>query len=111
PRRGRLSRDPDLRGQPAKEARRDARGRKGRPASRSSRVEAYEPMEPYESLAPSESRRRSVPNGTSGSTTTHHPISRVRYRTSARADESQKEPRARSRESRKPTADSWEYDV
>jgi uncharacterized protein DUF6542 len=111
PRRGRLSRDPDLLGQPPREARRDPRGRKGRPTSRSSRVEPYEPMEPYEPLTPSEPRRRSVPSGTSGATTTHHPISRVRYRTSARADESQKEPRTRSREPRKPTAESWEYDV
>jgi hypothetical protein len=111
PRRGRQPRDPDLRGQPSREIRRDPGGRKGRPTSRSGRVDPYEPMEPYEPLAPSESRRRSVPNGTSGATTTHHPISRVRYRASARADEPHKEARGRSREPRKPTADSWEYDV
>jgi hypothetical protein len=111
PRRGRLPRDPDLRGQPPKENRRDPRDRKGRPMSRSSRVDPYEPVEPYEPLAPSQPGRRSVPNGTSGATTTHHPISRVRYRASARADESNKEARARSREPRKPTAESWEYDI
>jgi hypothetical protein len=111
PRRSRQPRDPDMRGQTSRENRSDPRGRKGRTASRSSRAEPYEPMEPYEPLAPSESRRRSVPNGTSGATTTHHPISRVRYRASARADEAQEEPRARSRKSRKPTAESWEYDV
>jgi hypothetical protein len=115
PRRSRLPRDPDQRGQPPREtpreSRRDPRGRKGRPASRSNRVDPYEPIESYEPVAPSEPRRRPVPNGTSGGTTTHHPISRVRYRASARADESHKETRGRSREPRKPTADSWEYDV
>jgi hypothetical protein len=111
PRRGRLRRDPDLRGQPPKENRHDPRDRKDRPMSRSSRVDPYEPMEAYEPLAPSQPRRRSVPNGTSGATATHHPISRVRYRASARADESNKEARARSREPRKPTAESWEYDI
>jgi uncharacterized protein DUF6542 len=112
PRRGRVPLDPDLRDQPPGEIRRDPRGRKGRPRSRSSRADPYEPREPsYEPLAPSEPRRRSVPIGTPSATTTHHPISRVRYRASARADDSHKEARARSREPRKPTADSWEYDV
>jgi Domain of unknown function (DUF6542) len=111
PRRGRLPRDPDLRGRPPQEIRRDPHGRKGRPTSRSSRFDPYEPMEPSEPFAPSEPRRRSVPNGTSGATATHHPISRVRYRGSARDEESYKDARGRSREPRKPTPDSWEYDV
>jgi hypothetical protein len=111
PRRGRLPRDPDLRGRPPREIRRDPHGRKGRPTSRSSRFDPYEPAEPYEPLAPSEPSRRSLPNGTSGATATHHPISRVRYRGSARDEESRKDARGRSREPRKPTPDSWEYDV
>jgi hypothetical protein len=111
PRRSRLPRDPELRDQPPREIRRDPRGRKGRPTSRSSRADSYEPMEPYEPLAPSEPRRRSAPNGKSSATTTHHPISRVRYRASARDDEPHSDSRGRSREPRKPAADSWEYDV
>lgn len=114
PRRGRLPRDPDLRGRPPREIRRDPHVRKGRPTSPSSRFDPYEPMEPYDPLgtpAPAEPRRRSVPNGASGATATHHPISRVRYRASARADEPRQEPTSRPRRPRKPAADSWEYDV
>lgn len=88
PRRGRLPRDPDLRGRPPREIRRDPHVRKGRTSSRSSRFDPYEPMEPYEPFAPGEPRRRSVPNGTSGATATHHPISRVRYRSETGADDS-----------------------
>jgi hypothetical protein len=114
PRRGRLPRDPDLRGRPPREIRRDPHVRKGRPASRSSRFDPYEPMEPYEptgsSAAPERSRRR-VPNGASGTTATHHPISQVRYRVSSHPDESAKEPTVRPPRPRKPAADSWEYDV
>ncbi|MCV7399568.1 hypothetical protein H7K24_05295 [Mycobacterium fragae] len=87
PRRGRLPRDPDLRGRPPREIRRDPHLRKGQPPRRSSRFDPYEPMEPYEPPPPVEPRRRPVPNGTSGATATHHPISRVRYRGSARDDD------------------------
>jgi hypothetical protein len=104
PRRGRLPRDPDLRGRPPREIRRDPHLRKGQQPSRNSRFDPYEPMEPYEPPPPSEQRRRSVPNGTSGATATHHPISRVRYRGSARDDTSSRKPRDSG-------ADSWEYDV
>ncbi|MGH3541087.1 MAG: DUF6542 domain-containing protein [Mycobacterium sp.] len=100
PRRDRLPRDPDLRGRPPRDIRRDPHGRTGRPTSR---FDAYEPMEPYE--AP----RRPVPNGTNGATATHHPISRVRYRGSDRDDEPHAEPR--SRDPREPNAESWEYDI
>jgi len=106
PRRGRLPRDPDLRGRPPREIR-DPHARKGRPASRSSRFDPYEPMEPHEPVARPEPRRRSVPNGASGATATHHPISQVRYRT----EESHNEPTSRPRRPRKTAADSWEYDV
>jgi hypothetical protein len=107
PRRDRLPRDPDLRGRPPREIRRDPPARKGRPTSRSSRFDPYEPMEPHEPVAPPEPRRRSVPNGASGATATHHPISQVRYRT----EESHNEPTSRPRRPRKTAADSWEYDV
>jgi Domain of unknown function (DUF6542) len=114
PRRGRLPRDPDLRGRPPREIRRDPHVRKGRPATRSSRFDPYEPIEPYEptghTAAPERGRRR-VPNGASGATATHHPISQVRYRVSPGSDESPKEPTARPPRPRKPAAESWEYDV
>jgi hypothetical protein len=105
PRRGRLPRDPDLRGRPPREIRRDPHARKGQPTSRSSRFDPYEPMEPYEPFPPSEPRRRSVPNGTPGGTATHHPISQVRYRGTARADDTA------ARKSPKSGAESWDYDV
>jgi hypothetical protein len=108
PRRSRVPRDPDLRGRPSREIRRDPHSRKAQPTRRSSRFDPYEPAEPYEPLEP---RRRSVPNGTSGATATHHPISQVRYRSSTRADEPLGEPPARPRRAREPGADSWEYDV
>jgi hypothetical protein len=82
-----MPRDPDLRGRPSREIRRDPHSRRGRPAPRrSSRFDPYEPIEPYEPIAPPEPRRKPVPNGTPGSSATHHPISQVRYR-SAGADE------------------------
>jgi hypothetical protein len=114
PRRGRVPRDPDLRGRPSRETRRDPHGGKGRPARRSSRLDPYEPIEPYEPIgptAPREPRRRPVPNGTSGATATHHPISQVRYRGSTRADDSRNEPTARPRRMREPAPDSWNYDI
>ena len=104
PRRSWLPRDPDLRGRPPREIRRDPHGRKDRPARPGSRFDPYEPIEPYEQPAPVEPRRRS------GATATHHPISQVRYRTSADGDP-QNEPTSRPRRPRKPVADSWEYDV
>jgi hypothetical protein len=111
PRRGRVQRDPDLRRQPPPETRRDPRGHKGRPTSRSSRFDPYKPVESGEPFAPPEPRRRSVPNGTPGATATHHPISRVRYRAPAATDESHKGAKAGSRKPRKPSAESWDYDI
>jgi hypothetical protein len=109
-RRSRLPRDPDLRGRPPREIRRDPHARKGRPVGRGSRFDPYEPTEPYEQPTPVEPRRWSAPNGASGSTAMHHPISRVRYRTSA-DDDPRNEPASRPRRPHRPAADSWEYDV
>jgi hypothetical protein len=111
PRRSRVPRDPDLRGRPSREIRRDPHGRKGLPTRRSSQFDPYEPYDPYEPSAPPEPRRRPVPNGTSGATATHHPISQVRYRGSTTADESRNEPTSRPRPLRESAADSWDYDV
>jgi hypothetical protein len=89
-RRGRVPRDPDPGGRPAREIRRDPHTRNARPTRRSSRFDPYEPFEPYETFEPiasPEPRRRPVPNGTSGATATHHPISQVRYRGSTPSDE------------------------
>jgi hypothetical protein len=104
PRRGRVPRDPDLRGRPSREIRRDPHARKGRPARRSSRFDPYEPIEPYEAPPP-EPRRRPLPNASTGATATHHPISQVRYRGSTGGDE------PRPRRLRESAADSWNYDV
>lgn len=99
PRRGRVPRDPDLRDRPSRETRRDSHSRRAQPTRRSSRFDPYEPIDP---VPPSEPRRRSVPNGASGATATHHPISQVRYRGSTRADESREEPPSRPRRLREP---------
>jgi hypothetical protein len=127
----RPQRDPDPRAQP----RRDPRSRLSpyeRPAPRSSRFDGYdmsepprspehfnryEPYEPYQPYQPSYEppRRRGTPAGPNGSDPTHHPISRVRYRGPVPPDEPRGEPRperrGRSREPRRPPAESWEYDA
>jgi hypothetical protein len=105
-RRPRMPRDAD---QPPREIRRDPQVRTGRPATRSSRFDPYEPMEPAEPLKPYEPRRRPAPKTAEGTTATHHPISRVRYRGSAGDDEARADPR--TWQPRKPTAESWEYDI
>jgi hypothetical protein len=106
-------RDPDLRGQPPREIRRDPQVRRSpyeRPTTRSSRFDPYEPMEAPEPIQPYEpQRRRPASSGANGVDATHHPISRVRYRGAARDDE----PPAgsRSRRPHQPDAESWEYDI
>jgi uncharacterized protein DUF6542 len=130
-RRPRPEGDPDLRDQAPRESRRDSRTRRNpyeRPAPRGSRFDGYdryeppgtpehvgryqpyEPYEPYEAL-----RRRGTGGGSNGDNSTHHPISRVRYRGEAPLDEPRAEPRperrGRSRAPRRPPAESWEYDV
>jgi hypothetical protein len=100
----RQPRDPDLRGRPPREIRRDPHARRGGPSSRGSRFDPYEPVEPFDAPAPPP-RRRPAPNGT---TATHHPISQVRYRKTAGGEEP---PDGRPRQPRKPSADSWDYDV
>jgi hypothetical protein len=111
PRRGRLPRDPDLRGRPPREIRRDPHARGARPTTRSGRFDPYEPAEPFEPTPPPAPRRRPRPNGASSATATHHPISQVRYRTSGGAEESHSEPTSRPQRQRKTAADSWEFDV
>jgi hypothetical protein len=102
-RRDRLPRDPDLRGRPPREIRRDPHTRGARPTSRGSRFDPYEPVEPVEPTPP----RRSRPNGATGNPATHHPISRIRYRTSNGAED-HNEPSSGARRPRKTAADSWE---
>jgi hypothetical protein len=131
-RRPRPQGDPDLGDQPPRESRRDPRTRRNpyeRPAPRSSRFDdydvyepprtpehfnRYEPYEPYEPSYEPPRRRRTAPGGPNGANSTHHPISRVRYREEAPLDEPRAEPRSerpsRSRAPR-PPAESWEYDV
>ena len=94
----RQPRDPDLRGRPPREIRRDPHSGRGRPASRSSRFDPYEPSEPFDAPAPPP-RRRPAANG---ATATHHPISQVRYRKAAGGDE------PLDGRPRKPSADSWD---
>jgi len=100
----RQPRDPDLRGRPPREIRRDPHARRARPTSRSSRFDPYEPIEPFDTAA-SPPRRRQTPNGT---TATHHPISQVRYRNAAGGDQSSD---GRPRRPRGPSAESWEFDA
>jgi hypothetical protein len=75
-----------------------------RARARPSRYERPDAFEPYESPLP----RRPANNG-SYTNSTHHPISRVRYRGSGDDQETQ-EPRSRRR-SRRSEPDSWEYDI
>ncbi len=142
-RRPRPQSDPDLRAQPPREMRRDPHPRRNpheRPEPRSSRFDpyemyeppersdrfnryerygpAYDPYSPYERNEPpyEPPHRRAAPPGPNGGNPTHHPISRVRYRTSAPRDEARGEPRpdrrSRSRATqRRPPAESWEYDI
>jgi hypothetical protein len=102
-RRDRLPRDPDLRSRPPREMRRDPHAREVRPTSRGSRFDPYETLEPVEPAPP----RGSRPNGAAGVPGTHHPISRVRYRTSDGAED-HNEPSSGARRPRKTAADSWE---
>ena len=71
-----------------------------RRSDRRSRVEGYEPYEPYEPLEPH------TRNGSSS----HHPVSRVRYR-GAEDDDERTPDRSRTRGRRSWEADAWEYDV
>lgn len=113
PRRPRVTRDPDLRGRPPREIRRDPPMRKGRSTTRSSRFDPYEPMEPAEPLKPYEPRRRRpAPETADGTTASHHPISRVRYRGTAGNDQPREETRMRrTRTPRASDPESWEYDI
>jgi hypothetical protein len=121
-RRPRPPADPDARDQAPREPRREPRSRRSpyeRPAPRSNRSydryePAPEPFDPYEKPYDSydsyegyeRPRRRSAPNG-SGGGSTHHPVSRVRYRGEPLEDD----PRpTRSRNGRS-SAESWEYDI
>jgi hypothetical protein len=102
PRPSRQPREEDLRGRPPREIRRDPHSRRGRPTTRSSRFDPYEPIEPYDSAPRPAPRRKPAPGG---ATTTHHPISQVRYRKDGTA-----EPRTeRPRRPRNP--ESREYDA
>ncbi|BBY14590.1 hypothetical protein MLIT_01820 [Mycolicibacterium litorale] len=74
--------------------------RSERRPERRSRSEGYDPYESYEPLEP---RSR---NGSSS----HHPISRVRYRGAEDEDERTQD-RSRPRARRSWDADAWEYDV
>lgn len=101
---------PDLRDEPLPRRRRPQRQdepprRRRQPAPRTDpRARSYRPTEAPESLP----RRR--PAADRGNGSTHHPVSRVRYRSSA-GDEPGAERRTRPRKPRDEQADSWDYDV
>jgi hypothetical protein len=82
---------------PQRRERADSYERPERPERRRPRASDYEPYEPYE---PPVTR-------TNGSSGTHHPISRVRYRGSE-DDESRTEHRTKPRRPRHSAPDSWE---
>jgi hypothetical protein len=73
------------------------------PADRSGRHDSYDPVEAYEPPP----RRRPATNGASVTNSSHHPISRVRYRGSP-AETGSRQERSRSRPWE---AESWEYDI
>ncbi|BBZ42767.1 hypothetical protein MPRM_00480 [Mycobacterium parmense] len=130
PRRPRPDADPDGRRDPRRE-RREPRTRRSpyerpteRPTPRSGRFDGYDMYEPprapdhfgrYERFedryepAHDQGRRSAT---TSGAGSTHHPISQVRYRGGAAADDARSEPNGegRPRTSPSPRAKSWEYD-
>jgi hypothetical protein len=97
PRRSRLPRDPDLRGRPPRDLRREPHARRDRPASR---FDPYEPTEPFDPAPGPPPRRRPASNG---NTATHHPISQIRYRKAAGGDEPLDD---RPRRPRRPASDS-----
>ncbi|MBS4730666.1 hypothetical protein MSM1_20905 [Mycobacterium sp. SM1] len=105
-----IGRDPRVRaGRPLREIGRDPRVPTGRATARDSRYDPYEPLEPGEPLPPFGRRRRPAPPTADGTTATHHPISRVRYRGSAGDEEGPVGPKTWS--TRDSTAESWEYDI
>jgi hypothetical protein len=100
-----LRRDPHERRDPP-----ECRDPNERRSSRSARFDPYQPAEPYEPPPPAR-RRPPATSGTNGSST-HHPVSRVRYRGSGVEDgENRTEYRSRARRPRDHGAETWEYDV
>ncbi|OBB73104.1 DUF6542 domain-containing protein [Mycolicibacterium monacense] len=87
----------DARKLPPRERRSSSYDRPERRPERSRRLDDYEPYEPLE------------PHTRNGSSS-HHPISRVRYR-GADEDDQRSEYRSRPRARRSWDADAWEYDV
>uniref|UniRef100_A0A5Q5CL65 DUF6542 domain-containing protein n=1 Tax=Mycobacterium sp. (strain JLS) TaxID=164757 RepID=A0A5Q5CL65_MYCSJ len=87
----------DARKLPPRERRSSSYDRPERRTERSRRLDDYEPYEPLE------------PHTRNGSSS-HHPISRVRYR-GADEDDQRSEYRSRPRARRSWDADAWEYDV
>lgn len=103
---------PRRRPRPPGETRREPRTRRNPydrpydgPTPRGGRFDSYEAYD-----APYEPRRRRATPGGNGASTTHHPISQVRYRGSRPSDEPGAEPRSRSRAPRSFPAESWEYE-
>lgn len=76
------------------------------PHDRRSRYDSYDPFDGYEVPA----RRRPGANGAAVANGTHHPISRVRYRSSAADVEPYPDRPARHR-SRSSEPEGWEYDI
>jgi hypothetical protein len=97
-------RDPESRGRPSRDIRRDPEARRARPTPRASRFDAYEPPESFDARQSFDTpppRRRPTSNG---KTATHHPISQVRYRKAAGGDEPYDQ---RPRRPRRPSSD-WD---
>jgi hypothetical protein len=114
-------RDPERRAQP-RESRRDPRYTPRNPyewpyertAPHGSRFDDHDRYDYDRHEPPHEPQRRRGTPGGNGDNPTHHPISQVRYRRSGPPDEARAEPGAEYRSrprSRRPAAESWEYDV
>jgi hypothetical protein len=105
----RTRRGPAPQGDPEpRETRRDPRQTRLNPYERPGRgrFDGYDRYEP----AHDPRRGRATPGG-NGDNSTHHPISRARYRGLGPLDEAQAERGAERRRSPRPPAESWEYDV
>jgi len=92
--------DRDRYDRPQRRERPDSYERPDRPERRRPRATDYDTYEPYEPYEPPVTR-------TNGSTGTHHPISRVRYRGSE-DDDTRTEHRTKPRRPRHSAPDSWE---
>ena len=99
---------PDREGQPAARTRRQPHTRTGRTAARTGHNGRANPYRPAE---PPEAPQRRAASARTGGDATHHPVSRVRYRSEDTGAQPRPERRRPSRESDNDEPDAWRYDI